>query len=64
MENQQAEFTHMISDVRNRARKLEEENRIHVRLILFEYSNRMMIKKSRLKSRDFVIKISEFKVNC
>lgn len=30
VENQQAEFNHMISDVRNRARKLEEENRTHV----------------------------------
>ncbi|XP_053393159.1 coiled-coil domain-containing protein 154-like isoform X8 [Mercenaria mercenaria] len=29
MENQQSEFTHMITDVRNRARKLEDENRVH-----------------------------------
>lgn len=31
VEGQQAEFMNMVTDVRNRARKLEEENRIHVR---------------------------------
>ena len=31
VEGQQAEFVNMVTDVRNRARKLEEENRIHVR---------------------------------
>ena len=31
VEGQQAEFVNMVTDVRNRARKLEDENRIHVR---------------------------------
>ena len=31
VEGQQAEFVNMVSDVRNRARKLEDESRIHVR---------------------------------
>ena len=30
VEGQQAEFVNMVTDVRTRARKLEEENRIHV----------------------------------
>ena len=33
VEGQQAEFVSMVTDVRNRARKLEDENRIHVRLL-------------------------------